>query len=178
MFACLSLLFCRLTLLAVFCWATVGKAQDVTAFREAVVDFHMLPSSWSRALAWIFLGAECLVVVCLLSGIAPLLVAGFVLAAALLLAFGIALSTTLLRKMHVVCNCFGRTVRYVSVYDVVRNGLLVLCALGGLWFLHLPLPPAPAVAFVVIGCMSLCTAILLSNLADIVDMLRKPLLLQ
>lgn len=178
MLASFSLLFCRLTLLAVFAWAIVGKALDVTAFREAVVDFRVLPSSWSRAIAWVFLGAEIIVVLCLLSGLAPLLLVGFLLAASLLLAFSIALSTTLLRRMRVVCNCFGRTVRYVSPYDVLRNGLLLLCALAGLWLLRLPMPPTSGADFVLIGLIAICAGIVISNLADIIETLRKPLILK
>lgn len=178
MIAYTGLLFCRLTLLVVFAWAIIGKAQDVTAFREAVVDFRVLPSSWSRAIAWIFLAAEIIVVLCMLSGLAPLLFAGFLLAAGLLLAFSLALSTTLVRKMRVVCNCFGRTVRYVSPYDVLRNGLLLLCALAGLWLLRLPMPPVSWAALVLIGLIAICNGIVLSNLADIIETLRKPLLLK
>jgi hypothetical protein len=169
------LLFCRLTILSMFVWSFLGKILDIAAFQEAMVDFRLLPSRWSRALAWMFLGAELLTIILLAIGGKTFLLAGFLLAASLLLLFTLALATVLMRKMYVFCNCFGRAEQHISLYDVVRNLLFVFCSLIGTWLAdsyQLPLVSGEAS---IIGLSALCYVVLITHLADVARTLLRPL---
>lgn len=167
------LIFCRLTIGLTFAWAVFGKLRDLSAFREAVVDFRVLPPALSRIAAWVSLLAECATILMLGMGNA-LLLPGFLLSAGLLLLFSVALGLVLRRKMQVSCNCFGVTERRVSPYDVARNMLLIFCSLVGIWTSLDAVQSVAASDLILLGLMALCLVILVTNLADVVETLRRP----
>ncbi|WP_165423189.1 MauE/DoxX family redox-associated membrane protein [Ktedonosporobacter rubrisoli] len=167
------LLFCRLTIGLTFAWAVLGKLRDLAAFREAVVDFRLLPEALSRNLAWVFLLAECALLLMLGLGNA-LLLPGFVLSAGLLGLFSVALGLVLRRSMQVSCNCFGVTERRVSPYDVARNLLLMVGSLVGCWTSLDAGEPVAGSTLLLLGLMALGLVILVTNLADVVETLRRP----
>ena len=173
MIASSLLIFCRLTIGLTFAWAVFGKLRDLSAFREAVVDFRVLPPALSSIAAWVSLLAECAII--LMLGIGnTLLFPGFLLAAGLLLLFSVALGLVLRRKRQVSCNCFGVTQRRVSPYDVARNLLLIVCSLVGAWTSLNAVQPVAASDLILLGLMALCLLILVTNLADVVETLRRP----
>lgn len=167
------LIFCRLTIGLTFAWAVFGKLRDLSAFREAVVDFRMLPPALSRIAAWVSLLAECAIILMLGIGRA-LLFPGFVLSAGLLVLFSVALGLVLRQNRQVSCNCFGVTERRVSPYDVARNLLLIVGSLVGSWTSLDALQPVAASALILLGLMALCLIILVTNLADVVETLHRP----
>lgn len=173
MFVALVLTFCRVVLALVFALSVGGKIIDIRAFQEAITDFRLLPPGWSRAAAWGFVLAESAVVVSMVVG-GPTLVAGFLLALALLSVFSLALVVALRRDTRVSCNCFGRTERRISPYDVLRNALLALCALTGAWALSVPLQSAPIAGTALVGLMAACFAVFVTNLKDVIETLRQP----
>lgn len=167
------LTFCRITVALIFALTVVGKAQDVTAFQEAILDFQILPPNWSKVFAWTFLGAETLVV--LLMGIGGgILLPGFLLAALLLMSFAVALVLVLQRNRRIVCNCFGRTERRISSYDVVRNVLLTACSLLGIWTLLGPQQNLSSADVILVGLMAACFVTFVTSMADVVETLRQP----
>lgn len=167
------LIFCRLTIGFTFAWAVFGKLRDLSAFREAVVDFRVLPPALSRIAAWVSLLAECAIILMLGMG-NTLLFPGFLLSAGLLLLFSVALGLVLRRNMQVSCNCFGVTERRVSPYDVARNLLLIFCSPVGIWASLDAVQPLAASDLILLGLMALCLVILVTNLADVVETLRRP----
>ena len=173
MLATYALLFCRIAIILVFTLSFVGKVRDITAFREAVTDFRLLPESWSRTLAWTFPGAELAVVLLVMGGGSGLLL-GFLLAAAWLMVFSLALVIVLGRNSRVTCNCFGGTVRRISPYDVARNTILLLCSLIGMRALIGSAQNSTGLENVLIGLMAGSFVVLLINLADIAETLRQP----
>jgi len=89
------LAFCRVAIALLFALAFAGKIRDIRAFQEAVVDFRLLPSNWSRKLAVVFLAMEFLACAWVVSGL--LLLAGFLLATGLLMLFSAGLLTVIRR---------------------------------------------------------------------------------
>lgn len=167
------LMFCRVTIALVFALAFTGKIRDIKAFQEAMVDFRLLPANWSRRLAWVVLVAEpatCLLVV--IGG--SVLLAGFLLATGLLALFSTALLLVMYRKMKVTCNCFGWTDRRVSAYDLARNTLFILCSLLGIWMSITSSQELAADECALIALMAVYFVVLTTNLADIVETLRRP----
>ena len=168
-----TLMFCRIAIALAFVIAVIGKAQDITAFQEAIMDFQLLAPNWSKAVAWVLLGAEtCDVLLVSIGG--SLLLPGFLLAALLLLTFAVALVLVLLNKRRISCNCFGRSQRRISPYDVVRNVLLIICSLGGVWTLVETQQIPPAIDSLLMGLIAACFVILVTNIADVVETLRHP----
>jgi hypothetical protein len=167
------LVFFRVTIGLLFLISATGKLRDTAAFQEAVVDFQLLPRSWSRAVALGVPGAELCVVLLVAAG-GPLLLVGFALAAALLLVFSTALVTVLRRDFTVTCNCFGPTVRRVSIYDVIRNAILIACALLGIWTLLEPRRGLPGTEVILVVLMASCFVVPLIHLSDVVETLRRP----
>ncbi len=167
------LMFCRITIILVFALSLGGKILDIVNFQEAIVDFRLLPTRWSKAAAWTFLGVESAIVLLMAIGGSVLLI-GFLLAMALLTVFSAALVLVLQRDIRVTCNCFGRTERRISPYDVARNVLLILCGLVGVWALVSPLQSLSEVEIILIGLMAVCFVVLVTNLADVVGTLRQP----
>lgn len=168
------LVFARAVMCLTFAVSAFGKARDVDAFVHSVRSFDILPSGWGRPAAWALLTAEVAVVVLQLAGPA---VAGLVLAAALLVAYIVALGVVVARRSEVRCNCFGSTARAVSGFDLVRNGLLLLVALTGVLASSAssagaPMPPAADAVLVV--CASVAVVLVLVGLDDIATILRTP----
>jgi Methylamine utilisation protein MauE len=130
-------LFCRWTVGIALGLAFVTKVGDLQRFSDTITAFNLLPKAFSRWLAMLFLAAEMLVVVLLITGqFQPVfLVLGFGLAVVLLTAFSIGLAGVLNRKgkPKIRCNCFGAISadKAVSFYDIWRNLLLGSCALLG-----------------------------------------------
>ncbi len=167
-------MFCRITVMLVFALSVVGKAQDINAFQEAILDFQLLSPSLSKLFSWIFLSAETLVVLLMITN-DGLLLLGFTLAALLLITFAFALVLVLQRHRRVVCNCFGRTEQRISWYDVVRNILLTACSLLGIWTLIAPQQSVSITNVILIALMAICFVIIVTNTAGIVETLRRPI---
>lgn len=168
----LILTFCRVAIALGFTMSALGKAFDVRAFEGSVSDFQLLPSAWTRPVAWAFLGAEFVIVAFMAVGGAALLV-GFVLAVFLLLTFSFALILALRRNARISCNCFGRTEQRISSYDVVRNMLLVACAVAGMCALTGAHTILSGAEVTLVCLMAGCFVILVTNVADVVETLRR-----
>lgn len=124
------LAFCRLTIGLVFLVAFIGKVRDIKAFQLAITNFRLLPTTWSFRLACLILGNEVSIILCMIFG-SVFLLPGFLLAAALLLAFSAALAFVIARKQRIHCNCFGTSNQEVGQSDLYRNGGFILCAVTG-----------------------------------------------
>lgn len=173
MLVAIVLTFCRVTVALAFALSAGGKALDIRAFQEAVTDFRLLRAGWSKAAAWVVLTAELAVVLLLAVGGTSLLV-GFLLAAALLVIFSTALAVALGRNTKMTCNCFGRTERRISRYDIVRNALLLLCSLAGVWALANPHEGLAGPDFALVTFMATCFLALATNVGDVAETLRRP----
>jgi len=172
------LMFCRWALGLTFLLSAAGKARDLPAFRQAIADMRVLPAGWARPAAVATMAAEGLVVIAMAAGSA-VLPAGFALGAVLLAVFSAALVATLRRDAGVSCNCFGASERPVSWYDVARNGALLACCGAGEWsYAATGHPQPPAAGIVLLGLMAGCFFLIVTNAGDIVEVLRKPYLVE
>jgi heme A synthase len=86
--------------------------------------------------------------------------------------YAIALTAVRVRGMRVSCHCFGANAAKVSWYDVARNGLLIVGAVAGAMSVTGSGRPSVTDA-VLIGMIALAAALILINLADVMDTARK-----
>lgn len=168
------LTFCRWAIGLTFAVSALGKARTLGAFRAAVADFGVLPRRAEGPVALATVAAEGLVVLLVALG-RGWAAAGFVLALLLLAVFSAVLAAALRRKAGVACTCFGASERQISWYDVARNGCLALCCAAGLASWSAATGGRPELALIVaLALMAATFLALVSNLQDIVELLRKP----
>ncbi len=177
MFAAYLLMFCRIAIVLLFIFSASGKVLSLADFEVAIGDFKLLPRRWSKIVALLFLGGEIATVVFLTID-SGLLSIGFLLSITLLAVFSAALVTALQRNigMSLSCNCFGKSERRISHYDVARNILLILCSLIGLWMLrYAPHPQVLAGSEVtLLGLMSAVFVVFVTNLGDVIETFCQP----
>jgi hypothetical protein len=166
-------MFCRIVIALLFTVSASGKTMALTDFEVAISDFKLLPRRWSHVIARSVLGAEALVIVLVSLG-GTYLVFGFLLAIALLAVFTVALTSALRGNTNLSCNCFGRTQKRISRYDVARSFLLILCSLTGLAMLHSDSRGLAWSETILVALMSLVFVTLMTNLGDIIETLRHP----
>ena len=122
------LLISRLLLAGVFFISGVAKLLDRAGSRTSLRDFGV-PAALVPALVWVLPAAEFTCAAMLLAP--PLAWWGAIGAAALLAAFTLGISVSLLRGKKPVCHCFGQlSSEPVGSSTLVRNvGLLAIAAL-------------------------------------------------
>lgn len=166
-----------MTIILLFFFSSGRKILAPGNFTVTIGDFKLFPRRWSKTVAWLFLLSEIATVVLVAIG-GSLLSPGFLLAIVLLAVFSVALVTALAREIEVSCNCFGRTERRISRYDVVRNGCFILCGLIGLWMMRYALQGLAGSEIMLLACMSAVFLMIVTNLEDIVETLRRPFLVR
>lgn len=123
----LVVLLCRLVLVITFIVSATAKFNDKAGARQAVTDFG-IPATYAGAVAGILGPLELLSALLLLTtgwGV----VAGAVLAIALLAAFTLGIIVNLARGNRVDCHCFGSlSHKPLSWWSVVRNIALIALA--------------------------------------------------
>jgi len=173
MFAVSLLMFCRISIALLFIVSAGSKTLAIRDFEVTVGNFKLLPRRWNKPATWLFLGGEIATVVLIAIG-GSLLLIGFLLAIALLAVFAIALVSALLRDIDISCNCFGKTERHISPYDVVRNILFILCSLSGMWMLIYTPQNLDVGEITLLTFMSAVFVVLVANLSDVIETLLLP----
>ncbi|MFD8496967.1 MauE/DoxX family redox-associated membrane protein [Amycolatopsis sp. NPDC059657] len=128
-------LFFRAFLLGVFLFAVLGKARGRAAFNEfvrSIQGLRLTPRKWSAHVAALVVAAEAVVVVLL--AVPGTVVAGFGLAALLLIGMTGAIVVAIGTGRQAPCRCFGASVTPLGTAHVVRNLILLATAAGGLGF--------------------------------------------
>lgn len=171
-----GLLFFRITIALLFAASTVGKLSSRRDFEIALEGLKLPGSRRSkRRAAASVIAAEALTA--MLVGVGGhLLVPGLALAIVLLAAFSLVLARALRQRLVVSCNCFGPGVRMISPFDVWRNLVMILCALGGIVLQgidHSQSVGADEAAL--LSAMSAVFVLAMANLEDIQTVLRDPL---
>jgi hypothetical protein len=170
------LIFFRFVIGLAFLFSVGGKMKDIGAFVRAVRNFQILPDILVRPAAIGFVLYESLIIIFIIMGRLFMKI-GFASAIALLIIFSTALISVLLRKLQVVCNCFGPNDKSVSVFDVVRNAILISCAMGGLHILGMnlfeqPKGSLPFFDVVLLGIISLLCVHIFTNLSEVTSLFR------
>lgn len=121
-------LLLRIVLGGVFLCAALPKVADPIDFFRAIQNYHLLPMTLSRVLALCLPWIELCVGLALLCG---LNVRGSALvAAALLVTFIGAISSTVIRGLDIQCGCFGAHSSSVGLRSLLEDFLLLLVAAG------------------------------------------------
>lgn len=123
--------FFRITIGLVFAISLAGKLRDISTFIQTITNFQFFPKSFSQPLAYLFLLGELGTLVAMIVG-TSLLFWGFMAAMLMFLAFSIALSSVVKRKIETSCNCFGPDEKNVGNGHIIRSLGFMACGLGGL----------------------------------------------
>jgi uncharacterized membrane protein YphA (DoxX/SURF4 family) len=115
----------RSLLAVVFAAATVGKARHLGSFRSTLQGVGF-PRAHARWLAPLVIAYEGLLVILLMTGLAPIVTAA--LAACLLSAFIVVSLVAHLSRQVVACNCFGVGTSTLGLSTVARCVLLMIAA--------------------------------------------------
>lgn len=149
---------CRVLLGTVLLAAAVGKVSGRDAYREFTRSVRDMGYRPAGPLAAAVVAAEFTAVV-LLAVVPP---AGFLLSAALLLAFTVAVATNL--RAGATCHCFGRTAAPLGRHHVWRNAFLVGCAVAGALAPAGPVRPGEAVLAVAGGLLTGALVVMMDDL--------------
>lgn len=165
------LAFCRVAIGLVFLFSGVGKLRDLPQFQQTIANFRLLPAPMSYPTSLLFVGAEVAVVLLVALG-GRFLLPGFLLALVLLLIFGAALISVLVRQIQTPCNCFGSNEKSVTQADIWRDAAFVLCALGGSVLIigRMGLEQLELLTWLLIGGMAIIFVLTTSFLDDIVQL--------
>ncbi len=122
--------FCRWTIGIVFAWSLLAKLSNISSFTQTIRHFHLIPDGLIPLAAWSCLICEAFVFLMMLVG-GQVLTWGFGIATLMLTVFCVALGSLLLRRIQTPCNCFGKSNRIVTKYEILRDVFFLLCALTG-----------------------------------------------
>ncbi|MEU5527930.1 MauE/DoxX family redox-associated membrane protein [Micromonospora chersina] len=150
---------CRVLLGTVLLAAAVGKVSGRYAYREFTRSVRDMGYRPAGPLAAAVVAAEFTAVVLL----AVIPRAGFLLSAALLLAFTVAVATNL-RRAGATCRCFGRTAAPLGRHHVWRNAFLVGCAIAGALAPAGPVRPGEALLAVAGGLLTGVLVVMMDDL--------------
>lgn len=115
---------CRLYILVVLVAAVAGKLAAMAEFRDTVAALLPIPERAADAAALAVAGAEALAAILLAAG-GGWARSGMAGALLLFILFTAAISIALVQGKRVNCRCFGGGGHALSVYDVIRNGILM-----------------------------------------------------
>ncbi|MFE9691889.1 MauE/DoxX family redox-associated membrane protein [Micromonospora sp. NPDC005806] len=151
---------CRVLLGVVFLAAAVGKVSGRAAYRAFTGSVRDLGYRPSGPIAAAVVATEFAAVTLL--ALVPL--AGFAVAAALLLAFAVAITANLRRDAAATCRCFGRAAAPLGRHHVWRNAFLIACAAAGAFAPAGPVRPEGAVLAVAGGLVAGALVVMLDDL--------------
>jgi hypothetical protein len=165
----------RLTLSAVFLVSAGSKLATGparSAFAEAVTAYGAVPARWSRPVAALVVLSEVAVAAGLWAG--PVSRPALSAAAALLLAFSLALGAGLRRGVDMPCACFGASYAPARLPEIARNLLLAALAVIGAVTDGAPtaLLAGPAAAVVDRLLLAAFATVLAAGFADFTDILN------
>jgi hypothetical protein len=128
------LIAARAALIAVFALAVISKVRSsaaYTGFRKALRQLGIVPASTVNAAAASAVAVEAAIVVSLALPARPVIFAGFVLAAGLLVVYIAVIAQVIRRGNRTTCACFGVTATPLGPRHIVRNAVLIAVALTG-----------------------------------------------
>ena len=113
------LVFCRVTIALTFLISSISKAFDLKHFRRAIDAFGILEYKYISPTALFLLSSEVIIALCMILG-GRLLLPGFFLAMVLLFLFCIALTSVLVRKISLSCNCLAQIINLSPVQTLLE----------------------------------------------------------
>lgn len=123
--------FSRVMLALVFGTAAATKLVDLGGFGKTLLSFGV-PDRLAKSLAPTLVLVEAAITLALVLPF-PVSALGLVGAGVVLSAFTAALAVAELRGNRTACFCFGRHSRAAGIGPIIRNFMLVACAVIGAW---------------------------------------------
>lgn len=162
---------------AVFLASSIGKVTGRGAFGRfvsSVGDMRVVPRHRARAVARTVVCAEFAVWPALMAPVPAVVVAGFAVAAGLLVVFAAGITLSMRRGARTPCRCFGVSASPLGPRHIARNlALTVLAVIGAATVLGsgqaVPADPGGAVVAVSGG---LLLGALVAVLDDVLDLFR------
>ncbi|HEY0756951.1 MAG TPA: MauE/DoxX family redox-associated membrane protein [Ktedonobacteraceae bacterium] len=170
MLAASLVMFCRITIALLLLYSGGSKLLSWRDFAVTIGDFKLFPRRLSKPVAYLFVASEFMTMILAVIG-GVVLPAAFLLAMLLLVGFSSALASALWRKLDLHCNCFGRTERRISSYDLIRNLLLIVCSLTGLCLAGFATTNLSVGEIILLALMSAVLLLIVIQLRDIVETL-------
>lgn len=124
----------RAALITVFALAAITKLRNRSAYASFVNSLrgmHVVPDSAAGAAGISAVAVEVVIVVTLALPPHPVALAGFALAAGLLVVYIAAITQVIRRGNRTPCRCFGVTATPLRPRHIVRNAVLIAVALTG-----------------------------------------------
>ncbi len=152
---------------AVSLWSKVHNRRAYADFAAAVPQLApWAPARWAGS--GVVLAEAAIVVLVAVPATAPM---GLALAAALLVTFTVAIAGTIRRRRAVTCQCFGTSTTPVGPAHLIRNGVLLVCAIAGL-LTGLAADPGPVVpeilaAAALTGLVAAAVVVLTDQIAEL-----------
>lgn len=162
----LLLIFCKLSLAAMFVYSAVVKLRDIGSLARHIEATVRLPLVSNQVVAWTVVAAEAAAVLLLVLTRRF----GFLAAAVVLVGFTAYLVHVLRSGRSVSCGCTGGSGADVSGIHLVRNGFALALSVIGLFVPHVPLR-GNIVEYAVMAGPSLVVGVALLHLADLRDLL-------
>lgn len=128
----LTIAFVRIVLGLTFAWSFWVKIRDIDAFENSILTFNLLPETFSQFLARFIIMGELVTAIFIFLG-GKFFVYGITLAIIFLSVFSLLLLYSILNGVNASCGCFGKDQRPIALIDFIRDVLLVLLGLLGLW---------------------------------------------
>lgn len=170
------IIFARIAIGLVFAIAVAGKLRAPRDFEQALRDFGF-PGRHVSAAARAVVAAEAALVVALAVPVAVVCGAALVAAALLLAAYTALIARAVARRARFGCNCLGAGgTRFISGYDVARNGVLLAAATAGAIAAVIGAGArVPADGVVLLACAAAGLVVLAVELTTLVTVLTQPL---
>ncbi len=119
---------CRLYVFVLLIVAAWGKSNTFNLFQQNLMDSFHIPKKFSKFVALTIIGLEWLLAIFLLAN-SSWTKLSMLLTLILFITFTATIGILLIKDKVINCNCFGRTNRPISFYDLFRN--LILIAASG-----------------------------------------------
>lgn len=116
---------CRLLIFFVLLFAAWGKTNTFSQFRQNLVESFKIRENLSKYVALIIIGSEWLLAAYIIINSIHV---NFAMLTALLIfiLFTFVIAVALVQDKIISCNCFGRAEQKISVYDLLRNLILIV----------------------------------------------------
>jgi uncharacterized membrane protein YphA (DoxX/SURF4 family) len=130
----------RIILGVVFLVSSTSKIRDYWGFSASLDQWSFLPSRSRTLLAQTVIFSELIIVIfIMIPGIA---IVSWLISIFLMCIFSSAIGYALIRRQTITCHCFTSTKTNISIFDLIRNFILVFISFTGFasefWFHPIP----------------------------------------
>ena len=169
------ILFCRWNIGFLFLYSSLAKILSTESFQQTVKNLKILPKLLIKPFSFAIIFVEFLLAIIVISSKSYFRYA-FLFSSFLLILFTIMFLFVLSQKKLITCNCFGKTQKLISWFDIIRN-LVFICisVLGYILSYHLKVYQSSVISFsyetFLCGFISIILILVATNLEDFAKLL-------